>query len=87
MSDKSQGACNVTGGFNVIAIEGEIKNNSIVINNDISAYNGNAVIVTILDRPYSRRRDKVNLDSYSHKTERGQHVDDYMHEMRDNDRI
>lgn len=71
----------------MIALEGEVKKNTIIVENDISAYDGKAVIVTILDRPASRRRRKVNLDSYSHRTERGQHVDEYMASMRDNDRI
>lgn len=34
----------------MIAFEGRVKNNKIVLNNDISAYDGNTVIVTILDR-------------------------------------
>lgn len=29
----------------------------------------------------------INFDKYGYKTERGQHVDEYMREMRDNDRI
>ncbi|MGN0363428.1 MAG: hypothetical protein ACI4ET_11375 [Bilifractor sp.] len=33
----------------MIAIEGKVKDNKIVIDNDISAYNGNTVIITILN--------------------------------------
>lgn len=71
----------------MIALEGEVKDNRIVLENDLSAYNGNTVIVTILDRPLSKGRRKVNLDSYSQRTERGQHADEYIQEMRDHDRI
>ena len=37
-----------------------------------------------------RRREEDSLfpfDKYGHETERGQAVDDYMREMRDNDRV
>lgn len=71
----------------MIALEGRVQGNKIVIENDISAYNGNAVIVTILDKPSSHRRRNIDLDSYSKRTDRGQNVDEYMQETRDNDRI
>lgn len=31
------------------AVAGEIKNNAVVTDQDLSSYNGNAVIITILD--------------------------------------
>lgn len=70
----------------MIALKGEIKDNVIVAENDISAYDGDSVIITILDRPISSRKS-INLAKYGRRTERGQHVEAYMREMRDNDRI
>lgn len=70
----------------MIAVEGTIKNNQIVTGDDISAYNGRTVIITILDSVLPKKK-KINLDQYSTRTERGQHVDEYMAEMRDNDRL
>lgn len=70
------------------ALAGEIRDNTIVLDQDLSAYNGNAVIVTILDgSSVRRRRRNINLDSYSQRTERGQHAAEYVRELRDNDRI
>lgn len=70
----------------MLAVEGTIKNNQIVTGDDISAYNGRTVIITILDSVFSKKK-KINLDQYSTRTERGQHVDEYIDEMRDNDRL
>ena len=70
----------------MLAVEGTIKNNQIVTGDDISAYNGRTVIITILDSILPRKKE-INLDQYSTRTERGQHVDEYIAEMRDNDRL
>lgn len=70
----------------MLAIEGTVKNNQIVTGDDISAYNGRTVIITILDSVLPKKK-KINLDQYSVRTERGQHVDEYMSEMRKNDRV
>lgn len=68
-------------------LAGEIKGNTIVLDQDISAYNGNTVIVTILDDSIRRRKRNIDLDSYSQRTERGQRAAEYVRELRDNDRI
>lgn len=69
------------------ALTGEIKNNTIVVDQDLSVYNRNTAIVTILDNTVQKRRRNVNLDSYSRRTERGQNADEYVRELRDNDRV
>lgn len=74
------------GSNSLLAIKGTIKNNQIVTRDDISAYNGCSVIITILDSVFSEKK-KINLDQYSIRTERAQHVDAYMDEMRNNDRL
>lgn len=70
----------------MFALEGKIKNNAVVTESDISAYDGDTVIITILDKPLLSHKH-IDLDKYSKRTERGQHVEEYMKEMREDDRI
>ena len=71
------------------AVKGIVKGNTVVINDeDIRDYDGTEVIVTLLN--YSPRKTKkvpVDWDSFSIPSERGLHVDEYMKEMRENDRL
>ena len=39
------------------------------------------------ERAERRRRKPLDYDSYSMRTERGQHADEYIKELRDNDRF
>lgn len=71
----------------MLALQGTIQGNAVVLNDDIRAYSGRDVIVTILDRPLRKRKKALDFDKYVTPTERGQHVEEYMEEMRDNDRI
>ena len=77
----------------MLSMRGTIKENSVVIDEDIgqrdmSWYEGRDVLITILDRP-SRRRPKedIDLSQYVTPTERGKNADQYIRELRANDRV
>ena len=69
------------------AVKGTIKGNTIVTDENIEMYNGREVIVTILDYSKAGKRKEIDWDSYNIPSERGAHVNEYMQEMRVNDRI
>ncbi|MCD8133357.1 MAG: hypothetical protein LUE19_05830 [Clostridiales bacterium] len=75
------------------AVKGVIRGNTVVIeNDDIRAYDGSEVIVTLLDypnKPHRKASEKAVLDwdSFVLPSTRGKDVDEYMKEMRDGDRI
>lgn len=73
----------------MLAVKGTIQGNTVVIEDeDIKKYDGKDAIVTILDYPYEKRkREKIDWDSFVSTSERGKHVDEYIKEMRDNDRL
>lgn len=72
----------------MIALAGTIQGNTVIVENDsITNYDGRAVILTILDQPNKRVRKKVDWNQYGMETERGKHVEEYMEEIRSNDRI
>ncbi len=72
----------------MIALAGTIQGNTVIIENDsITNYDGKEVILTILDRPYKKVRKKIDWNKYGMETERGKHVEEYMEEIRGNDRI
>ena len=72
----------------MLALLGTIQGNTIVVENDsITNYDGKEVILTILDHPYQRARKKIDWDKYGMEPERGKHVDEYMEEIRNNERI
>ena len=52
---------------------------------DIKNYDGREIIVTPLN--YPQKKAPVDWDSFSIASERGQYVDEYMREMRENDRL
>ncbi|MCD8300010.1 MAG: hypothetical protein LUC41_02345 [Clostridiales bacterium] len=75
------------------AVKGVLHGNTVVIDNeDIKEYDGSDVIVTLLNykskrnRPLSVRED-IDWDSYVLPSERGVQVEEYMKEMRDEDRL
>lgn len=71
----------------MLALAGTIQGNTVIIDNDsITNYDGKDVILTILDHPYKADRKKINWDKYGMETERGRHVEEYMKEIRNNDR-
>ena len=70
------------------AVKGVIKGNSVVVENeDLQDYEGVEVVVTLLDYPREKIKKEVDWDSFVIPSERGQDVDGYMKEMRENDRL
>ena len=73
----------------LVAVKGTIRGNTVVIENeDMREYDGAEVVVTLLDSPKpKKKKPPIDLDKYVMPSERGQHVDEYMREMRENDRL
>lgn len=73
----------------MLAVKGIIQGNTVVIEDEnIKAYDGKDVIVTILDYPYQQmKKAKLNLDRFVKPTERGQSADEYVKGLRENDRL
>ena len=70
------------------AVKGRVQGNTVLIDEDIRAYDGTEVIVTLLNYPQKQtRRTPIDWDSFVIPSERGQNVDEYMKEMRENDRL
>lgn len=71
------------------AVKGIIQGNTVIIDDEnLQDYQGKDAIVTILDFPYKKTKNKnIDWDSFFVPTERGKDVDSYMKEMRDNDRL
>lgn len=71
------------------AVKGVVRGNTIVIENeDLRPYDGTEVVVTLLDTPIQKKQKKaVDWDSFVIPSERGKNVEEYMREMRDNDRL
>lgn len=69
------------------AVKGIVQGNTVVIEDeDIRDYDGAEVIVTLLNYPQRKaKKAPVDWDSFVIPSERGQHVDEYMKEMRDDD--
>ena len=61
-----------------------VMNRSIVVEDDFMT-----LVVTFLNEKKNERQTKTKIDfsKYGHRTERGQKVDEYIEEMRGNDRI
>ena len=78
------------GGMTMLAaVKGIVQGNTVVIEDeDIRDYDGVEVIVTLLNSPQRKaKKAPVDWDSFAIPSERGQHVDEYMKEMRENDRL
>lgn len=71
------------------AVKGVIKGNTVIIENeDLQEYEGVEVVVTLLDYPSKKKqKEAIDWDSFVIPSERGQNVDEYMKEMRENDRF
>ena len=69
------------------SVKGIIRGNTVLIEDNIQMYDGANVIVTILDYP-NRENEKpsVDWDSFVKPSDRGLHVDEYMAEMRVDDK-
>jgi len=72
----------------MLALAGTIQGNSVILENDnIINYDGKQIILTILDNTVKQEKKKIDWDSYGTATERGKHADEYMEEIRGNDRV
>lgn len=73
----------------LVAVKGIVQGNTVVIEDeDIRDYDGAEVIVTLLNYPQKKvRKAPVDWDSFVISSERGKHVDEYMRETRENDRL
>ena len=71
------------------AVKGIIHGNTVVIEDeDIKKYDGAEVVVTLLDYPQAKKKkEPIDWDSFVKPSERGKNVDEYMKEMRENDRL
>ena len=71
------------------AVKGVIHGNTVVIEDeDMKEYDGAEVVVTLLDHPNTKeRKSDIDWDSFVVPSERGKDVDEYMREMREDDRI
>ena len=70
------------------AVKGVIKGNTVVIENeDLQDYDGTEVVVTLLEYPSKKKKKEIDWDSFVIPSKRGQDVDGYMKEMRENDRL
>ena len=71
------------------AVKGILHGNTVVIEDkDIEKYDGAEVVVTLLDYPKAKtKKEPIDWDSYVKPSERGKNVDEYMREMRENDRL
>lgn len=71
------------------AVRGIVQGNTVVIeDDDIREYDGAEVIVTLLNYPLRKNKKvPVDWDSFAIPSERGKKIDEYMREMRENDRL
>lgn len=70
------------------AVKGIIQGNTVNIEDeDIKEYDGAEVVVTLLDYPKVKKKAPIDWDSLVKPSERGENVDEYMKEMRENDRL
>ena len=71
------------------AVKGIVQGNTVVIeDDDIREYDGAEVVVTLLNYPQKKAtKAAVDWDSFTIPSERGKNVDEYMKEMRENDRL
>lgn len=73
----------------MLAVKGIVQGNMVVVDGeDIRKYDGKDVIVTILDYPMRQlQHGKLNLDRFVKPSERGKNADEYIKELRVNDRV
>lgn len=73
----------------LVAVKGIVQGNTVIIeDDDIREYDGTEVVVTLLNYPRKKvQKEPVDWDSFVIPSERGKHVEEYMKEMRENDRL
>lgn len=68
--------------------KGILRGNTVIMEDDMREYDGADVVVTILDYPSRKeKKEPVDWDSFVIPSERGKNVEEYMREMRENDRL
>ena len=68
------------------AVKGTIKGNAVVLEDDIAAFDGRSVIVTILDATV--KKTDIDFSKYSKPSGRSvQEIDNYVKELREDDRF
>lgn len=80
----------MTGGVIMLAaVKGIVQGNTVIIeDDDIREYDGAEVVVTLLNYPQTKaKKVPVDWDSFIIPSERGKNVDEYMREMREDDRL
>lgn len=71
----------------MLAVNGYYNGSNIVLDEQIEMAVGQKLMVIIETPIPASKRKKIDLDKYVTPTERGKHVEEYMEEMRGNDRI
>ena len=66
--------------------KGILRGNTVIMEDDMREYDSANVEVTVLDYP-KRKKGPVDWDSFVMPSERGMNADEYMKEMRENDRL
>lgn len=68
--------------------KGILRGNTVIMEDDMREYDGANVVVTVLDYPKRKeKKDSVDWDNFVIPSERGMNADEYMKEMRENDRL
>ncbi|MCM1256853.1 MAG: hypothetical protein NC307_03270 [Roseburia sp.] len=74
-------------------VKGIVRGNTVVIEDDnIQEYDGTEVIVTMLEyrkkqQKQQKQKPPIDWESFRMPSERGDNVEEYMKEMRENDRM
>lgn len=69
-------------------VKGIVRGNTVIVeDDDILGYEGKEVIVTFLDYAEKKTDKPFDIKQFVNPTERGNCADDYVRELRDNDRF
>lgn len=71
----------------MVAVKGYYNGSNIVLDEQVEMTVGQKLMVILETLQSDSKRREVDLDKYVTPTERGKHVEEYMEEMRGNDRI
>lgn len=69
----------------MLAVDAYYNGTNIVLDRDVEMFKGQRM--TVVFEPVKTKRKNIDLDKYGIRTERGMHVNEYMKEMRENDRL
>lgn len=70
------------------AVKGIIRGNTVEMEDDMQEYDGAEVVVTVLNyHKKAKSKEPIDWDSFVIPSERGKYVDEYIREMRENDRL